>query len=188
MSMRSFPAVLALVLLSAAAGAEEPEKSEKAGGPVVPLKVQVVFARYQGEKKVSSMPYTLYVNAGDRATVMRMGISVPLMVRIDAANPATIMFKDVGTNLDCSAEALADGRFKLNFSLEQASIFSVNGDRKAAGGTIADAAISSTPVLRNFRSVSNLVLRDGQTGQYLAATDPVGGDLLKIDVTLAVVK
>lgn len=50
------------------------------------------------------------------------------------------------------------------------------------------AGLSSTPVLRNFKSSSSMILRDGQTGQYLAATDPVGGEVLKIDVTLNVVK
>lgn len=185
MSVKSL-AVLALVLSGASAGAEEQEKTEEPGGPLVPLKVQVVFARYEGEKKVSSMPYTLSVNTGSRGAAVRMGIQIPLTVRAEGA--PTVMFKDVGTNLDCSAEALGDGRFRLHFSLEQGSVYSVNGDRKAAGGTIPDGAISSTPVLRNFRASSSMILRDGQTGQYLAATDPVGGEQLKIDVTLNVVK
>jgi hypothetical protein len=32
------------------------------------------------------------------------------------------------------------------------------------------------------------MLRDGQSTQYTAATDPVSGEVLKIDVTLTVVK
>ena len=39
-------------------------------------------------------------------------------------------------------------------------------------------------MLRNFRSQTNVILRDGQSVQYVAATDPVSGELLKIDVTL----
>lgn len=133
------------------------------------------------------MPYTLYVNAGEqRLAAVRMGIQIPLTVRAEGV--PSVMFKDVGTNVDCRADALGDGRFKLSVWLEQVSIFSANGERKAAGGTISEGAISSTPVLRNFKSSSTMILRDGQTSQYLAATDPVGGELLKIDVTLNVVK
>ncbi len=107
----------------------------------------------------------------------RHRIQIPLTVRVDANTPATVMFKDVGTNLDCDAEALDDGRFKLNFSLEQGAL--ATGD----WGTV-----SSTPVLRNFKSRSSLILRDGQTGRYVAATDPVSGEVLHIDVTLNVVR
>ena len=42
---------------------------------MTPLKVQVVVSRYDGEKKLASMPYTLLVNAGDRdnRVTLRMG-------------------------------------------------------------------------------------------------------------------
>jgi hypothetical protein len=33
-----------------------------------------------------------------------------------------------------------------------------------------------------------MVLRDGQTAQSTSATDPISGEVLKIDVTLNVVK
>ena len=174
MSKWVWATVLALGCVGAARGEEEAGKSR---GPLVPLKVQVVFTRTLGEKKISSMPYTLSVHAGSDGTAVRMGIQIPLTVRVDANTPATVMFKDVGTNLDCSAESLEDGRFKLDFSLEQGALAS--GDW---------GAVSSTPVLRNFKARSSLILRDGQTGRYVAATDPVTGEVLQIDVTLNLVK
>ncbi|HSF02324.1 MAG TPA: hypothetical protein VLA62_04910, partial [Solirubrobacterales bacterium] len=137
MSKRVWAAILALACVGVARADEEAEKPR---GPLVPLKVQVLFTRTLGEKKISSMPYTLSVHAGAVGTLVRMGIQVPLTVRVDANTPATVMFKDVGTNLDCDAEALDDGRFKLNFSLEQGAL--ATGD----WGTV-----SSTPVLRNFK-------------------------------------
>ena len=44
------------------------------------------------------------------------------------------------------------------------------------------------PVLRTFSSDATLFLRDGQTAQLVVATDPLNGDVLKVDVTLTVVK
>jgi hypothetical protein len=100
-----------------------------------------------------------------------------MTVRAEGNAPPSVAFKDVGTNLDCDAEILEGGRYKLDFSLEQGSLAS--GDW---------GVVSSTPVLRSFLSRSTLILRDGQTGRYVAATDPVSGEVLQIDVTLNVVK
>jgi hypothetical protein len=43
-------------------------------------------------------------------------------------------------------------------------------------------------VFSGFRSSVQLLMRDGQTVQSMMATDPVSGRVLKIDVTLNVVK
>ena len=56
-----------------------PPAAKPAPATVTPLKVSVVVARFQGEKKLSSLPYTLSVNAGSRAT-LRMGAKVPVMM------------------------------------------------------------------------------------------------------------
>jgi hypothetical protein len=36
--------------------------------------------------------------------------------------------------------------------------------------------------------VSTLVLRDGETGQMAVAADPIAGEVVRVDATLAVVK
>jgi len=51
-----------------------------------PLKFQIVISRYQGEKQISSMPYTLSVNAGYRGN-LRMGAKVPVMMITAVASP-----------------------------------------------------------------------------------------------------
>jgi len=43
-------------------------------------------------------------------------------------------------------------------------------------------------MLRSFNSSFQVLLRDGQTNQYTSATDPVTGEVTKIDVTLNVLK
>jgi hypothetical protein len=41
-----------------------PAAAAKPAAPAIPLKVQVLVSRFQAEKKLSSLPYTLSVNAG----------------------------------------------------------------------------------------------------------------------------
>jgi hypothetical protein len=44
------------------------------------------------------------------------------------------------------------------------------------------------PAFRNFKSRNRLLLRDGQTRQYTAATDRITGETVRIEVSLKVVK
>ena len=84
-----------------------PAAPKLAAAPVTPLKVSVVVSRFQGEKKLSSLPYTLSVNAGSRAT-LRMGAKVPVMMMMTANMPkdlpqgGPVQYQDVGTSIDCN--------------------------------------------------------------------------------------
>ena len=48
--------------------------------------------------------------------------------------------------------------------------------------------LSSQPIIRQFKLYSDLLMRDGQTLQGGTATDPISGRVLKIDLTVNVVK
>jgi hypothetical protein len=171
-------AILILLFLAQAASAGAGEKAEGAGKSPVPLKIDVVFARYQGEHKESSIPYTLRVNADDRATRLRMGIQVPIAVK----EKGGLQYQNVGTDMDCSAEAVGEGRFKVSLGIEQSSIYA-DGDAQGA-----PSSVGRTPLFRQFRSQETLLLRDGQTEQYAMATDPVSGEVLKVTVKLTVIR
>lgn len=152
---------------------------------LVPLRVQVVVSRQAGEKKISNLPYTLWVTANDKTmTSVRMGVQVPVTQTLfggkDGAPQSSYTYKDVGTNIDCRATALGDGRFTLEIRLSDSSL---GMDPKESA-----ASTPSRPVFRNFSSSFNILLRDGQTAQYASATDPVTGESLKVDVTLTVLK
>src|SRR3954453_6641150 len=86
---------------------------------LTPLRVQVVISEYDGEKKMSSLPYTLLINAenprGQKASI-RMGLRVPV-----AASANQFQYMDVGSNLDGWAGRTDDGRFVLHLSLERSS-------------------------------------------------------------------
>jgi len=160
----------------------------KPAAAVTPLKVSVVVSRFQGEKKLSSLPYTLSVNAGSRAS-LRMGAKVPVMM-ITAKSPVEgvpmvgpIQYQDVGTSIDCNVSAPQDdGRFRLEITIDDSSVY---GDTPA---TTDNKPAAGNPSFRSFRASDSMVLRDGQTAQFTTATDKVSGEVVKVDVTLTVVK
>lgn len=166
--------------------ATTPEATGSAVGPLVPLDVQVVVSRYQGEKKVSSLPYALAVNANDRATSsIRMGARVPVVTNQVADGgpkpPSMVNYNTVGTNIDCFARTMEDGRFQVNLTVEDSWVYENTTD------TVAPS-VAGQPVMRNFRSANTLVMRDGQSRQFTTATDRVNGEVVRIDVTVRVVK
>lgn len=180
--LQTFGAVVAfgMALSTVAAAQDKPATRE-----IVPLKVQIVISRYQGEKRVSSMPYMLSISANEgRPTNLRMGAQVPVMTGQPPAGDGkpgvqAFNYKDVGTSIDCSATTYDDGRFRLQITIDDSSV-------------IADAAdatlMKGTPSFRSFRSSEYLLLKDGQSMQFTTATDKVTGDVVKVDLTLNVVK
>ena len=185
MNRWAWAAVAFLPIIPSAHAQEQAEKREPRR-TITPLKVQVVFSRYQGEKKVASLPYALTCNAGERMpAVLRMGIEVPIPVPTTKEGTPSILpsiqYKNVGTNIDCKAFAGDDGRFNIDLNVEQSSIY-------AADEKMASPPVGTAPMFRTFRANFNPILRDGQSFQYTAATDPVNGEVVKIDVSLTVLK
>lgn len=193
MKMRTMStAVLLGALLAISSAAQEKEapnkektessEKEHARKQPTPVRVQIVFNDFDGDKKIRSLSYTLPLNAdtpGPRASI-RMGIRVP--VRTSSGNTYTYM--DVGTNVDGWAEKQDDGRFQLGLSVERSSLYSPQ-QNNSPGDAKLDV---EQPAVQQFRSQINLLIRDGQTQQTTLSTDPVTGHVLKVDVTLNVAK
>ncbi len=168
--------------------------------PLVPLKVQIVMSRYQGEKKLSSLPYTLTVNANDGFITaegsfnpftiarLRTGASVPIPSmttpkEVSAAGPmGPVQYKAIGTNIDCTARSIDEGRFRVDISIEDTSVYSE--------GQTAEGApkLNEIPSFRTFQSSNTVILKDGQSTQFIAAADKISGEVTKVDVTVTVVK
>ena len=150
---------------------------------VTPLKVQVVLGRYQGAKKVSSMPYTLTLQAGGHGS-LRMGAKIPVAmltmanVPKDAPAAGPLQYQDVGTNIDCNASEMEGGRFSVNITIDDASVYPDDQNGTTRGN----------PSFRQFRAVNSMVLKNGETGQFTSATDKVTGETVRVDVTLTVIK
>ena len=189
--------ICVFALTSTAIASTQDKEKEKAPTPAAkaapnptPLKVQVVIGRYQGDKKISSMPYLLTMSVGNHAN-LRMGTRIPVMmisgmqdVKTPDGKPITpvgpVQYQDVGTNIDCSATPLDDGRFNLLISFEDTSVYP---DEPAQSG-----AAKGNPSFRSFRASNSMILRNGETGQFTTATDKVTGETMKVDVTLTVMK
>jgi hypothetical protein len=178
------------------------EKPPAAPGMTTPLKIQVVISRYQGDKKISSLPYSLSITGGgggvDRALTgpafigranLRMGAKVPVAATTytpiaaggAGVNPlVSYQYQDVGTNIDCQVWSVEDGRFRVEITIEDSSVYP---DEKEIPGTV-----KGNPSFRSFRGSDSMLLRDGATAQFTTATDKVSGETVRVDVTLTVVK
>jgi hypothetical protein len=164
---------------------EEPKQQQRGESPqtaaAVGLKVDLLISRHDGERRISAVPYTLFVVPNSRQARVRLGIDVPIAVK-----DGEVRYRNVGTNVDCQAVWVGPGQYRLEVVVEQSSLYSPETSRKAVGPG-ASPAVGEQPVFRSFSSAIVLVLADGQSVQSLA-TDPVSGEVLKVDVTLSRVK
>jgi hypothetical protein len=160
---------------------------------LVPLSVDVLITRYQGDKKISSMPYMLAVNANKLGqagpALLRMGAKVPVpTIAAPPGNPGgpagpmpgPVNYQDIGTNIDCNAKVVEAG-YELRISVSDTSVYANIQDN-------ATPTVGNMPVFRSYQSTNTLVLKDGQSREFTAATDRVSGEVIRIAVTLRVVK
>ena len=152
------------------------------------LKATVIVSRFQGEKKVGNLPFTFFVGTGtnDRVSV-RMQADIPGATTktengITTTTYGYSAYNAIGTSIDATARNLGDGRYSVSLTIS---------DRQAIAspqGAAQRTSASGMPEVQAFSSQNVLYLRDGQTVQYATATDKVTGEVVKVDVTLEVVK
>jgi hypothetical protein len=182
MKMRQSILLLILIVLCSsglsAQDSAKPQPSPKKEDltvAVIPLRVQVVFTEFDGDKKISNLPYTLSVNADERRanpnSQVRSGVRVPFTYEKEK-----VTYLDIGTNIDCSAVLQDDGRFKLQMTVERSAL------------SPDSSGSSPAPVVRTFRANMNPVLKDGQTIESIVSTDPLSGHVYHVSVTLNVAK
>jgi hypothetical protein len=153
----------------------------------VQVDLELVVSRYQGDKKVSSLPYFLAVNANGEAS-LRMGANVPVPTSVWAPGnvgpvaPISFTYQNVGTDIDATVRPRGEGRFMVRVKVEERSVV------QPPTGSTVNGTVSGAPVIRSFAAQNDLVLRDGQTRQFTAAADRITGEVVKVDVTLKVAK
>jgi hypothetical protein len=179
-SKKAIALLLGVFALGSSIAAQDPNRP--APPPRIPLKVDVVLSRYEGDKKISSLPFTLWVNANDPQgqTSLRMGMDVAVPQTSDGKQ--TVSYRNVGTSIDCRAEVPDTGRIQLNLTIQDSSIYSPESTNRPAG------SLSGYPAFRSFSSNTRVILREGQTVQFIAATDKISGEVTKVDVTVTTVK
>jgi hypothetical protein len=151
--------------------------------PKPTLRVQIVISRYEGEKKLGSLPYTFTVTPNPSQAAMtriRFGVDAPVPVTYgNDLKSGPVEYKTFGTNIDCNnVKELSGGRYQFDINLQNTT---------ALPGAPVDGK-ESRPLFRRFEAAFTAVLRDGQSMQSIASTNPVTGEVVKIDVTLNVVK
>jgi hypothetical protein len=151
-----------------------------------PVKVQIVFTEYDGEKKISSMPYAFTVISdekvgGNYSTSLRTGIRVP--IELESKDQKTT-YLDIGTNIDCGIRTEDEGRFHVYLIFDRSALH----PNKSSEGERLVASPGGQPVIRQFRTSENLMLKDGQSSENLLSTDPLTGHTLRVTVTINVQK
>ena len=178
--------MLILALLLAAAAGVKAQQGDHPGSLTL-MRVIVVFTDLDGEKKVGSLPYTLTLSSDPsrpNATIasLRAGVRVPIPAQSSPNRESTVQYMNVGTDIDVSASRHPDGRYKLNLRLRRSSVDS-ESEKTRGGGPLEMA-----PLLRSFEWSTDLLIRDGETVQSIASTDPVSGRVIHVNVTLNVLK
>jgi Flp pilus assembly secretin CpaC len=189
-------AALLLTLAPARGWAQQPAKPT-AKVTVTALMVEVTVSRYQGDKRISSLPYTISVTPDGNRANLRVGgeVAIPSTTfspaktaTADAAGaeakstPLTsYSYRSIGTSIDVSATPADDDRFKVSISLEESSIYPPGEAAKNMN------LVSGAPAFRSLRSSNTLTLRDGQSVDYTAATDRITGEVARISVKLTVI-
>lgn len=182
---------------------DKPKPDDKAKSEVLttPMKATIVFTEYEGDKKTKSLPYTLYINAPDAVGAeraweikpgwvkLRVGSRVPVYT---GGDKGSMQYLDVGTNIDARAVRTPESYFLVYLRLERSW---VEGDvlvpvQKPPEATVPDPHAGSfrEPIVRQFTSELDLKLREGQTLESTMATDPISGKVMKVEVSLSVVK
>jgi hypothetical protein len=177
--------------------AQPPQAGEKLAQNI-PLEIQVVISRYQGDKRISSLPYVLSLKSaplsqrrGDYGAMLRLGSRVPVRTQMFAPPPAdgkpaapmsSVNYENVGTNIDVGATALENGRFEVTITINESSVVTDPQDLKATPG------MGDYPVFRSYQSTNTLFVKEGQTTQFTAAGDRVSGEVVRVEVKLTVVK
>jgi hypothetical protein len=127
--------------------------------PVVPLKVQVTIVRLQKEVVTSRAPFTLWVNANDDRTTLNLGSSVPL---------PNGNYQSVGTTISCGANTTSDNLFRLVLNVSDSSV--------------VPGKDNGLPIIQSLTSNNTLVVRNGQSVEFLSTTDKITGEVTRIDV------
>jgi len=187
--------LLLLGILSPTVLAQDKPKTDdktKVEVPTTPIKVQIVFTEFEGDKKIKSLPYVMYMNAPDSSELragwvkFRIGSRLPVYV-----GKNEMQYMDVGTNVDARSAYTGDGHVLLQMTLERSWVegeVSVPMMRSDSSTSDPSGGHFQEPIVRGFKSELDLKLREGQPVESNMATDPISGKVLKVEISFTVVK
>ena len=140
----------------------------------VPVKVQIVFSRYEGDRKTSSLPYTMLISAnGDRVQI-QANANVPI-----PSSNGSYTYTNVGTSIDCTVTTEAGGRYKVALNLRDNLPIAPKNTASNANSKPPD-----TLTFGNFNYQGSISMKEGETKQIISSADRATGEVVKVDVTL----
>jgi hypothetical protein len=186
-----------LMLLPFVARAQEKPAAEapanRTSGSVIPLKLQVLLTEFDGTKKIASLPYTLSLTATSESrptgglTQLRAGVRVPILTG-SKSGENSMQYIDVGTNIDVRAAHTERELYSVEIRIERSSLVVRTDSNQAKDWAPGDPSPNNQPLIRDFRNDFTVQLRDGQATEATVASDPMSGHVLKVEVSLTVVK
>ncbi len=144
------------------------------------LKLHIVIMEFQGHKELSRLPYTIPVIAGPISleSSLRMGVNVQVMT-----NKNIYQYRQIGTNIDClTARSIGPDLYLFSLIITRSYL----SNHRITKNIYPRAG--EPPAIVNLSSQMNLLMRNGQTITTSLATDPVNGHVIRVAVTLQVLK
>lgn len=164
------------------------------------VQVDVVLTRWQGEKKISSLPFVLIATAsprGGNSTSIRMGVDVPIGTSTSSATQTSgaqtqspravettkseVVFRNVGTDIDTQLTRTDETTFSVYLNIRDSSIFSSDASKPLT-------AVADPTAFRTFNASNSLPMKDGQTRLFGLGTDKITGETMRVEVKLTVLK
>jgi hypothetical protein len=180
-------AALAGTFLLFSATVRSQDSSKPKVEELAPLKIFLILHEFDGKQEVASLPYELAVTAlvsGDHGKSRgsgRVGTRIPVQTE-----KASFTYIDIGTSYDCQVSAAGEGRFRIETSLDRSSVSTTNVENIKAKSIPAES--SENPRINSLRLSFDVLLRDGETQEASAATDPLTGHIWKVEIRLKVLK
>ena len=155
-----------------------PQQELRPGG--VPVKLQVVLTRGEGDKKVRES-HSVVASSSGETTSLRVGHEVP--VSTTGPNGQTLFsYQQIGTQIDATVTAITGAeRYKVAVTVTKRKA----SDNNPVAG--APQGISPTPTFYSFIFAGTLLLRNGETAPIIA-TDLITNETRQADLTLSVEK
>jgi hypothetical protein len=159
--------------------------TQGSAAPAVTIRLVVVLSKYEGDKKISSVPYTLSLVPGKPGSI-RAGSEIPVPTSSMITTPTvgdkpvtSYTLQQVGSQIDATVNPTPDGKYNLTLSV-------TDRDRTAPSSAQAAGTVPNVPTFKNMVSSSSAILGNGESIQFTSSTERASNESLKIDVTLTV--
>jgi hypothetical protein len=161
----------------------------------IPVKIDWLLTRWQGDKKTASEPYTMLAITGGGNASVRLGVQVPVAQQAFATPPdegprvsstgpmpVSVSYQSVGTNIIVSRLATLDGgRYWLNLMFEESFVYGLPASSQPILKT-------GTPAIGTYRVAQDVIVADGRPTLVNTAVDRVSGETTKLEVTVTALK